>query len=140
VSLSSDIRLKRRWTCLKKKIKIWMLIYTIIFFVLTAIFVLDDIRNAYHVLYITCSIIIYLLANLGNMFYSLSYSSNTIQKYWRIIAPVIVLHFVSTGIIDSSQGAKEVSTILSIIIWIIGFITFFPTFRVNFILGYKKNT
>jgi len=124
----------------KKKIKPWMLTYSIIFLFFTVIFVVDNIKSAYHILYIIWSIIIYLLANSGNVLYSFSYSSDITRKYWRLIAPIIVIDFVSAGMIDYyfSQGAGKVSPIQNIIIWSIGFAVFFPTFRANFILGYKK--
>ena len=65
----------------QNKIRLLMVIYSIIFLFLSVSFVINDIKNEYHFLYIVWSIIIYLLANFGNIFYSLRKSNNVIKKY-----------------------------------------------------------
>ena len=105
-------------------IKPWMLVYSMIFFVLTIFFVLNNSENRYHITFVLWSIIIYLLANIGNLLYSVSYSNNAIRRYWRIIPFIVVFHFVLENIIDIyfGQHVKEAGFLLVVIMWIIVFL------------------
>jgi glucan phosphoethanolaminetransferase (alkaline phosphatase superfamily) len=120
----------------QKKIRIWMLVYSIIFALLTIISIKDDIDSRYHKLYVFWGIIIYLLAIIGNICYVFNYSNDVIKKCWRVIAPIIVLYSIISCIIDKNFGAQKES--INIITWLTVILILFPTFKANFILGYKK--
>ena len=113
-----------------------MLIYSVIFVFLSIVSIQDDIDSHYHIGYVFLGIIIYLLAITGNICYVFNYSNETIKKFWKVISPVIVAYSISSCIIDKNFGAYKEK--IDIIIWITVILILFPTFRANFILGYKK--
>jgi len=122
------------------KKKPWMFSYAVIFLALSVSFVANNIENHYHVLYVAWSVLAYVLANAGNAFYLFEYPNNKMKNIWRIVAPIVVLDFIAAGIIDMTfiMKSQEVPLAANIFIWIIGLVIFFPTFRANFIFGYKK--
>ncbi len=87
------------------------------------------------------SAIVYSLANIGNIFYSFKYRNQTIKTIYKIVFFLIVFQFATGGIIDtiSHQEIRNIPLIFHIVIWCVGFLLFFPTFRANFILGYKNH-
>ncbi len=125
---------------LNKKAKIFMGIYSVLFLVVSISAVYNNIENEYHFTFIIWSIILYFFANLGNIFYSLGHTSHSIQKYWRVISPLILMHLIVGGIIDQyfGQHSGKSSMFAEIIVWLIVIIIFLPTLWANFILGYKK--
>jgi hypothetical protein len=120
----------------KKKIRIWVLIYSVIFGFLAIISIKDDIESQYHRLYVFSGSIIYLLAFTGNIFYAFNYSNGVIKKCWKTIAPVFVLYSIASCIIDKVFGAYKEK--IDIGTWLTAILILLPAFRANFMLGYEK--
>lgn len=116
-----------------------MLIYSIIFAFLSVSFIKDNIELKYHILYIIWSILIYLVATIGNLCYTLNYSNDSIRKVWRIFFILFILDFIVAGIVDSvfAPIPENSNILMSIVAWTFGLIIFFPAFRANYILGYE---
>jgi len=125
----------------KEKIRIWMLIYSIIFALLSVGFVQSNMRMNYHVLFVAWSIILYFLVTVGNFCYTWHYSNDLISKSWKIVFILFVLHFIIAGIIDGlfSADLREAGIVFNTVTWLLSVILFFPSFRANYLLAYRKD-
>ncbi|MEY2527394.1 MAG: hypothetical protein QOE73_2165, partial [Verrucomicrobiota bacterium] len=121
------------------EIRPWMLAYTIVFGLLSILFVHDDFAQ-YAIAYTVVCGLMYAVIFAGNLLYSLGLATPSIRVIWKFIFPLVILHFLGTGIIDARFGkhAHESSLVFSSVLWVIGFALFFPTFRAHFWLGYGR--
>jgi len=120
----------------------WMFAYTIVFGLLSAHFVYNDVKNQYCISFIIWDGVYYALVLGGNLIYSLDFSTFKIRKIWKFVFPIVILGFVVGGIIDSIYGrhAHNASIQMQATAWILGFVTFFPTFLAHYKIGYGKET
>lgn len=119
-----------------------MFVYSVVFFLLSILFISNDISNNYWWYFTTWMIIIYFFINLGNFLYSFNYRPRKIKEIWKVIFPLIVISFVISIIIDEKFG-KNSSKDDSLIVYIITAILFIaflsPVLIANFKLAYRKD-
>jgi hypothetical protein len=127
---------------MQTQIRPWMLAYTIIFGLLSVRFIFTEFQNEYHLVYIILEIICCGLILGGNLIYSFDFANPTIRKIWKYVFPIVVLEFVSSGIVDSiygKYGQKADAKLLSaIVVWVIYFAFYFPTFYAHYKISYGK--
>lgn len=121
------------------EIRPWMLAYTIVFGLLSILFVHDDFAQ-YPIAYTVVCGLVYAVIFAGNLLYSLDRVTPPIRGMWKFVFPLVILYFVGTGIIDARFGkhAHESSLVFSTVLWVVGFALLFPTFRAHFLLGYGR--
>lgn len=126
----------------KQQLKIWYAICSIIFLLLSILSVRSNFHNRYHIVFCIWSVIIYAIANIGNLFYSFSFYNTTVNKYWKIVLLFFIFHFVLAGIVDHMFGEslKEQTLTGLFINYIIGMLIFYPAFRANYRLSFINNT
>jgi len=117
-----------------------MLAYTVIFGLFSIFFVQND-YSQYPLAYTAVCALMYAVIFAGNLLYSLGYATRPIQSLWKFVFPLVMLHFVGTGIVDARFGrhAHSATLVSSIIVWAIGLVLFFPAFRAHFLLGYSRD-
>ncbi len=120
--------------------KKWMLVYSIIFLLLSILFVANDISNEYNLVYIIWMSINYILINTGNILFTIDRKIKGVQKVWKVLFPIFLVNLIISLIIDQKYGANsspDDSLILNISTLIIVIALFFPAFRANFKWAYK---
>ena len=119
-----------------------MFIYSVIFLLLSILFVSNDISNNYWWYFIAWMIINYIIINLGNFLYSLNLRSRTIQTVWKVVFPLTIISFILSIIIDQKHG-KNSSPDDGILVYIVTVILVLailsPAFIANFRMAYKKD-
>jgi hypothetical protein len=121
----------------------WMFAYSIAFVFLSASFIENDFFNNYPKLYLVWVLFFYIIANAGNFIYSLGISLHGLRKYWKVVFLLIIFGFIFSYIIDFRYGSAMTGDgefLSSIFSAVVGVVLFFPTFRANFKLAYKKRT
>ena len=115
-----------------------MLAYTVVFGLLSIAFVHDDFGQ-YPAAFTVFDGFGYIVILIGNLLFSLTIVTPLIKTLWKFVFPFVIAHFISTGIISSCYGKHAHdghSMSLDVIVWVIGFALFFPTFRAQLLLGY----
>ena len=114
-----------------------MLAYTIVFGLLSILFGRDDFEQ-YPMAYAALCGLLSFLIFIGNLVYSLNYVTPVIRTIWKFVFPLVVLHFIVTGVVDVRFGknAPHNVSVLAIVAGVIAFALFLPTFRAHFLLGY----
>ena len=125
---------------MQRQIRPWTLVYTIIFGLLSVLFVYGDFARQYPMFISAWAAICYLTIFVGNLLYSLNRVPSPFRTTWKFVFPVLLLHFVFSGIYDSQHGkdASNTSAALSIVVWAIALLLFFPTFWVHYKIGYGR--
>ena len=114
-----------------------MLVYTIIFGLLSIGSVRNDVWNQYHIAFIIWDAVCFGLIFTGNMIYSLDYISPIIRKLWKLIFPIVILQIISGAIEDFIYGKNINHEVASgCIAWTISFVLFIPTIRAHYLIGY----
>jgi hypothetical protein len=115
-----------------------MLVYTILFGLLSVFFVQNDLNNRYPVACTALSTLIYVVIFAGNVLYSFGRATPLLRTVWKFVFPIVVLQFVLSGIVDLRFGkhAHDFTATVAVLSWIAGVALFFPSFRANFLLGY----
>ena len=117
-----------------------MLVYSIIFILLSIEFIDNDISNKYSLFYSVWMALSYLMINTGNLLFVFDKNAKDIKRVWRILFPIFIINFVVSLIIDQKYGdnsSPDDGLLLNLVIFIIGAIIFFPSFRANYKLAYK---
>jgi hypothetical protein len=122
------------------EIRVWMLVYTVIFGIISVGFIFSDFTDHYSTAYITWNALCYVVILVGNLLYSLDYITKTIRKTWKLIFPILVFEFILTDVVDFLYGshAHKVDLPTGCFVWVIGLILFLPTFKAHFMIGYGK--
>lgn len=130
----------RRIIMKTRKVRVWFLIYSILFSISSFFAVKNNFDNHYPILFSCWSILIYISACAGNFFYSFSFSNKIIQEYWRVVFSLFVFHFALFNIVDSlHMSRKQDYTIGANLIGVlIVFIIFAPSFRANYRLSFNQ--
>src|SRR6202165_3548864 len=97
---------------------------------------MNDFRRNHHWSLITLEVLAYSLMNFGNFVYALRLPFSKKPRVWKVLAPCFVLYFVFAGIVSeaSSEHANE-GLGSDILVWLLGFLFFLPTFPANFKLA-----
>ena len=72
----------------------------------------------------------------GNLFYSFGYITPLLRKAWKFVFPILILHFVVSGILHFANNTRPVGPAIAVLTSIAMLVLFFPTFRAHFLLGY----
>jgi hypothetical protein len=125
---------------MQTKVRPWMLIYTIIFTLLSVSFIRSDITNQYPFIVTTWACICYIVMFVGSLLYSLNRVPSSFRTPWKFVFPILVLQFVFAFIYDLLNGRHPhgVSISREVVFFIIGIVLFFPTFRAHCLIGYGK--
>lgn len=121
--------------------KKWMLGYSILFIILSILFVKNDISNHYNLIYIVWMSLNYTLINFGNFLFVTSKELNKISKVWKILFPVFLINLIVSIIIDQKFGensSPEDSIFLNLFAFTAIVALFFPAFRANFKIAYRQ--
>jgi hypothetical protein len=89
---------------MQTQIRPLMLVYTIVFGLLSIAFVNNNFENGYSPYFVYWSGVFYVLVFLGNFIYSIGLLSLKIQTTWKFIFPIIIVEFILSFIIDIVYG------------------------------------
>jgi Tfp pilus assembly major pilin PilA len=115
-----------------KQLRWWSLLYAVVFALFSLFDVMNDFRRNHHWSLITLEVLAYSLMNFGNFVYALRLPFSKKPRVWKVLAPCFVLYFVFAGIVSeaSSEHANE-GLGSDILVWLLGFLFFLPTFTAN---------
>lgn len=118
------------------RIRPLMLGYTLFFALLSISCVHDDITKQYPLIFTVWDGFCFFIFFSGNLLYSLNRVPAYIKSLWKIVFPILVFHFVLSGIYDF-QHDNNINMIEVMITWVIGSLFFLPTFRAHYLIGYR---
>jgi hypothetical protein len=125
-----------------RRIKPWMLAYTVFFAIMSVIGVLDDVYDShYYAIYCVAGALFFVAIFAGNLLYSLNFTTPRIRTIWKFIFPLVVLYFLVSGLVDQFIGSGGPAPLIKdCIIWLIVFALYLPSFWAHYKIGYGKFT
>jgi len=118
-----------------------MLVYSIIFILLSIAFIDSDISNEYSLFYSVWMALSYLMMSIGNLLFVFDKNVRDIKRVWKILFPVYIINLIVSLIIDKKYGdnlSLNDGLLFNLVVFIIVAIIFLPAFRANYKIAYKN--
>jgi hypothetical protein len=120
----------------------WMLVYAILYGLLSVLFVANNFWNHYYIAFIIWSGIYYALVFAGNLIFSLDAVTPKVRKVWRLVFPIIVGGYIFSVYTDLTHGrhVQNAPTDIIAIVFCISLVLRLPTFWAHYKIGYGRKS